>query len=145
MMQSISAIEASDDTVKQKWLSFWCVFGIFQTIEMFIGFLLNFIPYYSWLRVVFFVYLMHPTTNGAQLVYEKVFKKYLKEHEKEINALIESVTERASNVGTDLAKQAKEKAKEMGSTENMIKMAGAAQQIQQKLNEGEKTETLDSQ
>ena len=80
MMQSITAIEATDDKVKQKWLSFWCVFGIFQTIEMFFGFLLNYIPYYSWVRIMFFIFLMHPTTNGAQVLYESLFKKFLQEH-----------------------------------------------------------------
>ena len=65
MMMSIEALQSSEDLPKQRWLSFWCVYGIFQTVEMFIGFILAFIPYYNLIRLVFFITLMHPTIDGA--------------------------------------------------------------------------------
>ena len=78
MLASIKAIESKeDDKDKEKWLSFWCVFGIFQTLEMFIGFILCYIPYYYWVRLAFFVYMMAPQTNGAAMCYQKVFQPFL--------------------------------------------------------------------
>ena len=70
MIWSIRAIESqgNEDDDKQ-WLCFWTVFGLFQTLELFVGFILAFIPYYSIIRLVFFVYLMHPATGGALVLY----------------------------------------------------------------------------
>ena len=65
MLCSIKTIEKHDNEETTRWLSFWTVFGIFQTVEMFVGFILAYIPYYSIIRLIFFVYLQAPQTNGA--------------------------------------------------------------------------------
>lgn len=125
MIQSIKTIERknSDDTTK--WLSFWTVFGIFQTLELFIGFILNFIPYYSIVRIGFFVYLMAPQTNGAQTLYKSIFQPFLKKHEKEIEAFVEQVQTKATSAGTEFVSQAKD----IASTENLVKAAATAQEF----------------
>ena len=102
MLQSVDALQHGSDRTKQIWLSFWCVFGIFQTVELFIGFVLNFIPYYSIIRLLFFVFLMHPTTNGSEIVYTRVFSPFLKEHQKEIEQFIADFSSKASEVGADV-------------------------------------------
>lgn len=71
-IESKDVLKQNDEAVT-RWLSFWTVFGIFQTIEMFFGFILSFIPYYWFVRLVFFCFLMSPSINGAQILYEKVF------------------------------------------------------------------------
>lgn len=88
MIASIRAIESPDENDDKNWLSFWTVFGIFQTVELFFGFILSFIPYYYWLRLAFFIFLMHPATNGAAICYEKVFKPLLEQHKDEIEKII---------------------------------------------------------
>ena len=69
MYMSITAIESKSEEEAKTWLSFWCVFGIFQTLEMFFGFVFSFIPYYGLVRLIFFLYLMLPQTNGAYTLY----------------------------------------------------------------------------
>ena len=90
--------------MKQIWLSFWCVFGAFQTIEQFAGCVLCFIPYWSWVRLGFFIYLMNPITEGSKMFYEKFFSPLLKQHRSEIEALIAKVSSQASEVGKDALK-----------------------------------------
>ena len=69
MWASIKAINTDGEDDDKVWLCFWTVFGIFQTVELFFGFILAFIPYYYWLRLAFFVYLMAPQTKGAEVLY----------------------------------------------------------------------------
>lgn len=98
MLQSIKTIESDDHEETNMWLCFWTVFGIFQTAELFIGFILNFIPYYSIFRIVFFLYLMMPQTQGAKTLYTTVFRPTLKKYQPEIKAFIDKVTEKASEM-----------------------------------------------
>ena len=69
MIMSIGAINSDHLTVKQKWLTYWCILGTFQTLEMFLGFIFNFIPYFNFIRLAFFVFLMAPQTEGAEIIY----------------------------------------------------------------------------
>ena len=126
MIQSVKVIEKKHGEDTTKWLSFWTVFGIFQTVELFLGFILCFIPYYSIIRIIFFVYLMAPQTNGAQTLYKSVFQPFLKKHEQEIQKFVENVQTKASEASTEFVSTARSAAQDLGSTENMLKAANAA-------------------
>ena len=140
MLMSIRTIESKSDEDTKNWLSFWTVFGTFSIIEMFFGFILAFIPYYSIIRIAFFVYLMAPQTNGAHTFYASVLAPYLKTHEKEIKAFIEKVQSQAEDVGKEAMKQAAAKGQEMASPENMMKAAAMANEAKAKLDEVAPTE-----
>ena len=60
MIMSCRAIENSSGDADKNWLCFWTCFGIFQTIEMFFGFILQMVPMYNWLRLAFFIFMMAP-------------------------------------------------------------------------------------
>ena len=143
MLMSIKTIESKSDEDTKNWLSFWTVFGVFSIIEMFFGFILAFIPYYSIIRIVFFVYLMAPQTNGAHAFYASVLAPYLKTHEKEIKAFIEKVQSQADEVGKEAMKQASAKAQEMSSPENIAKAAAMASEAKAKLDEVEAAQKED--
>ena len=53
------------------------VFGAFIAVETFIGFLLEFIPYWHWLRLFFFIWLLLPYFNGSDILYKHVMKPIL--------------------------------------------------------------------
>merc|ERR1712178_609351 len=72
MLQSIKTIESDDNEETNMWLCFWTIFGLFQTAELFLGFILYWIPYYSIVRLLFFLYLMLPQTQGAKTLYLSV-------------------------------------------------------------------------
>ena len=71
--KSIKALETKDTGDDDKhWLTYWCIFGVFTLLDEFAGFLLEYIPFYFYLRLGFFLFLMLPQTNGSKTVYEKV-------------------------------------------------------------------------
>ena len=125
MVQSIKCIQKEHGDATTKWLSFWTVFGLFQTVEMFIGFILAYIPYYSIVRIVFFVYLQAPQTNGAMVLYKSVFQPFLKQHEKDIQRLVEQVQAKADEAKDDLVKGVKDSV----NTDSMLKAASKVSEM----------------
>ena len=127
------------------WLSFWTVYGLFSTTELFIGFILSFIPFYSIIRLVFFMFLMMPQTQGAKIVYTSVFKPLLIKYKPEIQAFIEKVSEKASEIQKDGMAVAAQKAKELSSAENAAKAATMMNTMQNNLDEMEKNKEEEAQ
>ena len=69
--KSFLALEAKDSKIQQKqWLTYWVIFGLFNIIDQFAGFILHYIPFYYFLKLCFLVALFHPMTNGATVFYE---------------------------------------------------------------------------
>ena len=79
-LKSIRAIESPGKEDDKTWLTYWMVFGTFVVLETFVGFLLQLIPYWHWIRLLFFIWLLLPTFNGAEILYEKVMRPLLKDH-----------------------------------------------------------------
>jgi receptor expression-enhancing protein 5/6 len=71
-------LETKDDEDDDKvWLTYWCVFGVFTLIDDFLWFLLDYIPFYFYIKVGFFIWMMLPHTKGASVVYNSVIKPFL--------------------------------------------------------------------
>jgi receptor expression-enhancing protein 5/6 len=87
-LKSIRAIETPGKEDDKTWLTYWMVFGTFVVLETFVGFLLQLIPYWSVLRLVFFIWLLFPAFNGADILYVKVMRPMLKDHRDKIQELI---------------------------------------------------------
>jgi receptor expression-enhancing protein 5/6 len=86
---SFLALESSDESETTQWLTYWVVFGLFNIVDQFAGFILHFIPFYYFLKLGFLVYLFHPSFKGATYVYEN----YLKEAVKPVEKLAENAEE----------------------------------------------------
>jgi len=97
---SIRAIESPEKNDDKVWLTYWIVFGFLHVVETFLGFVLYFVPYYSWLRVAFFVYLIQ--FNGAETLYTTVLKDLLAKNKD----LIKDLIKRAQDATSSVAKQA---------------------------------------
>jgi len=48
------------------------VYGTLQVAETFFGFIFYFIPYWDWLRLALFIWLLVPQFNGAKIIYDNV-------------------------------------------------------------------------
>jgi hypothetical protein len=102
---------------------------------MFFEFILAFIPYYYVLRVVFFLFLMAPQTQGAALVYSCVIKPFLTAHEDDIKNIITNIQKQADEAAKEGLAAANKAAKENLTAENMMKGAAKIQEAQDKLAE----------
>jgi uncharacterized membrane protein YbaN (DUF454 family) len=72
-------------------LTYWIIFGIFTLLDDFLGFILNMIPYYFWIKLAFFVFLFAPQTKGSKIIYEKVVKPLLDQYKDKIEGLISEI------------------------------------------------------
>lgn len=115
-VHSIRAIESPDDSDDKVWLTYWMVFGMFNVAETFFGFVFYFIPYWDWIRLALFVWLLLPNFNGAKVVYEKALQPLLKEHKDLIQEWINKTTSAAS----DVQKQAQSEALKAASDPSLI-------------------------
>ncbi|KAL4476154.1 hypothetical protein ABPG74_009887 [Tetrahymena malaccensis] len=82
---SFKALETTENNDDKQWLTYWVVYSLFTVLDTFIGFTLSFIPFYYFLKLAFFVYLFHPKTLGAVIVYDKVVQPLLKKYESDID------------------------------------------------------------
>ena len=99
-LMSIRAIQTADGEDDKTWLTYWMVFGSFVALETYIGFLLEFIPYWHWIRLSFFIWLLLPTFNGAEILYTKVMRPLLSDNKETIKDLIKQTQSAAVQVGT---------------------------------------------
>lgn len=75
-------------------------FGAFNIVDQFAGIILQFIPFYYFLKVGFLVYLFHPSTLGATTVYNNFLLPYINQYKSRIEELEKQVQDqfnKASN------------------------------------------------
>lgn len=89
--KSIQALETDSTDDDKEWLTYWIIFGIFTLLDDFLGFVMNLIPYYFWVRLAFFVFLFAPQTKGSILIYDKVVKPFLVTYKDDIEGLINEI------------------------------------------------------
>ena len=75
---SFLALESEDEEDDKQWLTYWVVFGLFQIVDQFAGFILHFIPFYYFLKMAFMVWLFHPSTLGATTIYNRYIREAVK-------------------------------------------------------------------
>ena len=88
-LKSIRAIQTADGEDDKTWLTYWMVFGTFVALETYIGFIMELIPYWHWIRLAFFVWLLLPAFNGAEILYMKVMRPLLADNKETIKDLIQ--------------------------------------------------------
>ena len=106
-VHSIRAIETDGKDDDKVWLTYWMVFGLFTTAETFFGFVFYIIPYWDWLRMGFFIWLLLPNFNGAAVLYNGVIKNLLSQNKDLINKWIKMTTSVASSAQADAMAHAK--------------------------------------
>jgi len=78
---SFIALESDGTDDDKQWLTYWVCFGAFNIVDQFAGIILQFIPFYYFLKLGFLVYLFHPSTMGATTVYNNFILPYMNEYE----------------------------------------------------------------
>ena len=74
------------------------VYGLFTFLETFLLFILSFIPYYDYIRLAFFAWLMLPQFQGAKWLYENVVIQQIDAHRDVISDLIDKTQASAESV-----------------------------------------------
>ncbi|GMM34793.1 hypothetical protein DASC09_021180 [Saccharomycopsis crataegensis] len=88
---SFKSLQANDSNLLKSWLIYWIVFVAINFMETFFAFVLNFIPFYPFLRLYFQLWLVLPQTKGAVFLYYNYLSPFLKKHESEIEGFVDNV------------------------------------------------------
>lgn len=67
----------------KEWLTYWIVFGFFTAFARTVRYAFFFlsVPSYNVFRVLFYLYLFYPRTNGAAFIYNNYLRGKLVETE----------------------------------------------------------------
>mmetsp|Transcript_47528 Transcript_47528/g.64449 ORF Transcript_47528/g.64449 Transcript_47528/m.64449 type:complete len:128 (+) Transcript_47528:82-465(+) len=80
--QSFLALESDGADDDKQWLTYWVCFGVFNIIDQFAGFILVWIPFYYFIKLIFLVALFHPQTRGAEKMYTWYILPIMEKYEK---------------------------------------------------------------
>jgi len=94
---SYKSIELQDSKDDKHWLTYWVVFSCVNVIDKFFGFLLQVIPMYNLVKIAYFVWLFHPSTQGSKIMYEKGLRKLLKKYESQIDTQLTRIGDAVEN------------------------------------------------
>ncbi|KAK8115984.1 hypothetical protein PG984_012486 [Apiospora sp. TS-2023a] len=106
LFASYKALKTSDPTQLTPWLMYWSVLSCALLAESWLEFILWWIPFYSYLRLFFLLYLVLPQTQGARYLYETYLHPYLEENETQIEDFIASAHDRLRTAGMAYLRQA---------------------------------------
>ncbi|KAK7942743.1 receptor-type tyrosine-protein phosphatase O [Apiospora aurea] len=106
LFASYKALKTSDPTQLTPWLMYWSVLSCALLVESWLEFILWWIPFYSYLRLFFLLYLVLPQTQGARYLYETYLHPYLEENETQIEDFIASAHDRIRTAGAAYLRQA---------------------------------------
>lgn len=65
--RAIKTDELNDD---RKWLVYWVIYSFITTVEGISDILLSWIPFYEVAKIILFIALWHPTTEGAEWLFQ---------------------------------------------------------------------------
>ncbi|KAI1419843.1 TB2/DP1, HVA22 family-domain-containing protein [Xylaria sp. FL1777] len=106
LFASYKALKTSNPAQLTPWLMYWSVLSCALLAESWTEFILVWIPFYSWIRLGFLLWLVLPSTQGARVLYEGYLHPYLQENELAIEEFIASAHDRFKAAGMRYLKQA---------------------------------------
>ncbi|XP_022843398.1 HVA22-like protein a [Olea europaea var. sylvestris] len=82
---SIRAIETKSRVDDQQWLTYWILYSMITIFELTFAKLIEWIPFWSYAKLIFTCWLVIPYFSGASHVYEHYVRPYLVTQQKTIN------------------------------------------------------------
>lgn len=99
--KSFEAIESKNRGDDTQWLIYWVVYAFFSIMEVFIDFLVYWIPFYYAFKLAFLLWAMLPQTKGAKFLYDSFLKDFLKTNESKIDAALNDAKKNVGQVVTE--------------------------------------------
>ncbi|KAL1881231.1 hypothetical protein Daus18300_001082 [Diaporthe australafricana] len=106
LFASYKALKTSDPAQLTPWLMYWVVLACALLVESWTEWFLVWIPLYSYIRLLFLLYLVLPQTQGARIIYTTYIHPYLEENETQIEELIANTHDKMKAAGIAYLKRA---------------------------------------
>ncbi|EFX00077.1 hva22 domain protein membrane protein [Grosmannia clavigera kw1407] len=103
---SYKALQTADPAQLTPWLMYWVVLACITLVESWTGWLLVWIPFYHYFRLIGMLYLVLPQTQGARVLYQTQVHPWLQHHESRIDDFIGSAHDRLRSAGMAYLRQA---------------------------------------
>ncbi|PHH74911.1 hypothetical protein CDD83_4477 [Cordyceps sp. RAO-2017] len=103
---SYKALKTADPAQLTPWLMYWVVFNCCLLAESWVSFILAWVPFYGYIRLFFFLYLILPQTQGARTIYEERIHPFLEDNEGTIDNFIATTHDRLKAAGLNYFRQA---------------------------------------
>lgn len=99
--RSFKAIESDDHDDDTQWLTYWVVYAFFTVFDDMTEWILGIIPFYHLIKLLFYIWMFWPSTNGAQTIYKTILKPFLIKYQSDIDKQVERFEE---GVGDTISK-----------------------------------------
>ncbi|RMZ86924.1 hypothetical protein DV736_g5851, partial [Chaetothyriales sp. CBS 134916] len=96
---SYKALRSRDPAQIHPWLIYFTILSLALLAESWTYFIVGWIPFYSWIRLVFLLYLVLPQTQGAKVLYLDYLEPYIVHHEAQIDQFISEAHARLQHLG----------------------------------------------
>ncbi|KAL2760041.1 hypothetical protein ACRALDRAFT_2038767 [Sodiomyces alcalophilus JCM 7366] len=103
---SYKALKSSDPAQLTPWLMYWVVLSCGLLVESWLDWILFWVPFYSYARLLFLLYLVLPQTQGARFLYETYVHPFLEDNETHIEQFIADAHDRLKAAGISYVKHA---------------------------------------
>ncbi|XP_050541401.1 receptor expression-enhancing protein 5-like [Daktulosphaira vitifoliae] len=99
---SIKAVESHSKDDDTKWLTYWVVFSFVTIVEFPAQCILSWIPFYSLVKTIFFVWCYIPIhNNGSIVMYNRFIRPYFLKHQSDIDQAVNDLSKKAAEVAAD--------------------------------------------
>jgi receptor expression-enhancing protein 1/2/3/4 len=85
---SYKALRSHDPAQSHPWLIYFTILSLTLLFESWTLFIIGWVPFYSWFRLFFLLYLVLPQTQGAKILYLNYLEPYILDHESRIDNFI---------------------------------------------------------
>ncbi|XP_057471485.1 HVA22-like protein f isoform X1 [Actinidia eriantha] len=75
---SMRAIESPSTLDDQQWLTYWVLYSFITLFELSCWKVLQWLPFWPYMKLVFCLWLVLPIFNGAAYIYGNIVRKYVK-------------------------------------------------------------------
>ncbi|PIN23927.1 Protein involved in membrane traffic (YOP1/TB2/DP1/HVA22 family) [Handroanthus impetiginosus] len=82
---SIKAIETKSPADDKQWLTYWVLYSMITLFELTFAKLIEWLPFWSYAKLIFTCWLVIPYFSGAAHVYEHYVRPYLVTRQKTVN------------------------------------------------------------
>lgn len=96
---SYKALRTNDPAQTHPWLIYFTILSLALLFESWTLFIIGWIPFYSWFRLIFLLYLVLPQTQGAKILYLNYLEPYIVHHEGQIDQFIGETHARLQKMG----------------------------------------------
>lgn len=93
------SLRTGDPAQTTPWLIYFIMLTLALLAESWTLFVIGWMPFYSWFRLFFLLYMVLPQTQGAKFLYLTYFEPFILHHEHQIDAFIGQTHARLEQMG----------------------------------------------